>query len=205
MVVDQCHGFLRIAVTPSRPLCQEGRAIAQLFEDDIVDIVHIRHPELSHDETAEIIISIPEEYYPRLTLHDHHTLCLDYPVGGIHLNHRNPSISTEILNSGRNLRVSRSCHSLEELDTTEGLTYVTLSPIFDSISKTGYSSSFPESSWPDLKNAISLSPTPVIALGGVTPGKIPDIKKLGFAGYAMLGALWNNSLAADPRKRKKII
>lgn len=62
--------------------------------------------------------------------------------------------------------------------------YATLSPIFDSISKQGYKAAF---NFDELQSALSKLKLPVIALGGVTPEKIPLLTTLGFKGAAMLG------------------
>lgn len=66
--------------------------------------------------------------------------------------------------------------------------YLFLSPIFDSISKAGYRSAF---SHEQLQRAADegVIDRKVIALGGVTPERIPYLHSLGFGGVAMLGAL----------------
>ena len=63
---------------------------------------------------------------------------------------------------------------------------MTLSPVFDSISKQGYRSAFdPDSLRPWLEGKR------VVALGGVTPERIPLLRDAGFSGAAMLGYFWN--------------
>ncbi|MBI4929370.1 MAG: thiamine phosphate synthase [Bacteroidetes bacterium] len=83
-----------------------------------------------------------------------------------------------------------------------------LSPIFDSISKTGYKSKF------DLQEVKSFlqkqKALPMgkglgwapIALGGIDEGKIETCRELGFAGVAVLGAIWNST---NPIEKFKII
>ncbi|GAA6529534.1 hypothetical protein LPYR103PRE_15070 [Segatella asaccharophila] len=67
--------------------------------------------------------------------------------------------------------------------------YVFLSPVFDSISKSGYCSAFPLSA---LKQAQEegIIDRKVIALGGVTYDKLPLLESLSFGGGAMLGEIW---------------
>lgn len=67
--------------------------------------------------------------------------------------------------------------------------YVFLSPIFDSISKSGYRSAF---SYARLRDAADrgVIDEKVVALGGVTFDKIPLLSSLHFGGAAMLGAIW---------------
>ena len=91
--------------------------------------------------------------------------------------------------------LSTCISQLEEVEKAWGpeLDYGFLSPIFDSISKVGYSAAgFEERS---LKVALERSQVPVIALGGITVSKVAEASKMGFKGVAVLGAVW---LAADP-------
>ena len=71
---------------------------------------------------------------------------------------------------------------MEELEFASDYDYVTLSPIFDSISKQGYKSAF---KLMELKNKIKGKK--VVALGGVTPDKFSYLKSIGFKGAALLG------------------
>jgi thiamine-phosphate pyrophosphorylase len=73
-----------------------------------------------------------------------------------------------------------------------------LSPIFDSISKVGYKSAFTND---ELLKASKdgIIDERVIALGGITPDKIPYLRELNFGGVAMLGSIYN----VDALNRKK--
>lgn len=76
--------------------------------------------------------------------------------------------------------------------------YVTLSPIFDSISKEGYNSKFNKKDLIFLdKNGSSVVTTKVVALGGVTPERVDIVRQLGFDGFAVLGALLGSSSITD--------
>ena len=68
--------------------------------------------------------------------------------------------------------------------------YVFLSPIFDSISKKGYKHSFSNK---DLEEAgiNGIINERVVALGGVTPEYIPQLRAWNFGGAAFLGDVWN--------------
>lgn len=89
-------------------------------------------------------------------------------------------------------------HSLKEMtDCREKYDYAFLSPIFDSISKTGYKSKF---DLQELKNSLLLrrgAGGEVIALGGIDENTIHEAVDLGFDGVAVLGAIW---LSEDPLK-----
>lgn len=90
-------------------------------------------------------------------------------------------------------------HSIEKLTAHKGkYEYAFLSPIFDSISKTGYKSNF---ELQDLKE--NVAGKNLIALGGIDESKIETCRELGFAGVAVLGAIWNNSSPVEKFKRIK--
>ncbi|MCM1522709.1 MAG: thiamine phosphate synthase [Muribaculaceae bacterium] len=167
--------FTLIAITPPVPLPNEGARITNLLLHGF-DRVHLRHPDESEGTIEEIILGIPTCLRDRISIHDRFELAQRYGLGGVHLNHRNP-----LPPEGWKGTISHSCHSIEEVVDSLGLDYVTLSPVFDSISKPGY-------------KAVSFGPLPtgipVIALGGVTPDKIPVLKQLGYSGAAMLSAAW---------------
>ena len=83
----------------------------------------------------------------------------------------------------------RSCHSIEEVKNSTDVDYCFLSPIYDSISKKGYTSHF---SAEILTNACreGIITERVFALGGITPELLPQLQEWGFGGAVMLGYLW---------------
>ena len=172
----------------TRPDFFEGEAakIAQLLQSGRADLVHIRKPRASQSEVEQLLFSIPTELYSRLVLHDHHSLAIKYGLRGVHLNSRNPEPP-----AGWSGAVSISCHTLSELSECrrKPYAYMSLSPVFDSISKRGYRSAF---SADDIAAARSqgLIDERVMALGGITFDKITDIKEMGFGGAMILGEAW---------------
>lgn len=173
------NGRWLIAITPEAPVADEGRKIATLLRDGWYR-VHLRHPGASRREIRNIIESIPQEFHNRIVLHGHFDLTAEFNLGGLHLNHRCP-----VAPSFYNGPLSRSCHSVDEVMQSAGMAYVTLSPVFDSISKQGYKSAFT----PDQLRRLDDAPVPVIALGGVTEERITELSEYNFKGYAMLGAI----------------
>lgn len=164
----------------------EAEQIVQLLHSS-VDLIHIRKPESKAEELERLIMSIPSEYYPRLVLHDHHELAMKYHLHGVHLNGRNPQPPM-----GWEGSVSKSCHSLEEVKEWKGkCDYVSLSPIFDSISKQGYHAAFSSTEIEEARR-VGIIDKKVLALGGVTFNKIDDVLRMGFGGGMILGDAWKN-------------
>lgn len=163
------------------PLRAEAEAICRLLRRGWWR-VHIRKPGLPADALRQLLSLIPQHFRSRLSIHDHFPLAEEYGLGGIHLNSRNPSVPAV----WKGL-VSLSCHSLEEMRANRGLDYVTLSPIFDSISKPGYASRF---SLPALREENLEN---VFALGGVTFSRLHELEEAGFGGAAMLSEAWRDN------------
>lgn len=161
------------------PLPDSGiaaRRIESVLLSGVFDYAHIRVPGAPADLIRSIVQAVDPKLRNRLVLHDHFEIALEEALGGVHLNSRNPNPP-----QGWNGRVSCSCHSLREVaEALKNCEYVTLSPIYPSISKPGYSADF---------SHINISQPGIIALGGVTERTLPDVRRKGFCGAAILGWL----------------
>lgn len=186
---------MKIVITLPIFIDREAEKIVAQFEQRSIDLLHLRKPQASEEEVERLIRAIPEEYYPRITLHDFHPLAFKYQLGGIHLTGRHPDVP-----EGWERRVSTSCHSIDELarrkqegyhvnGIRKDFAYLSLSPIFDSISKQGYHAAFSEK---DLETAYhqGIIDQRVLALGGVTFDRIETVRLMGFGGAMILGDAW---------------
>lgn len=172
--------LIKIAVTPPRIFDDEAAAITSLLDSGRFDFVHLRHPDASAREMLTLIGALHPRLHPRLKLHGHFDLVSEFNLGGLHLNSRCPAPP-----AGYAGPLSRSCHTVDEvLAASASMAYVTLSPVFDSISKQGYRAAFTDA---DLRR-LDAATVHVIALGGVSPATLPRLAPYNFAGYAMLGA-----------------
>ncbi len=174
-----------IVITPETPVRAEAEAIMTML-DLGVERVHLRHPRLSAETIAGIIGRIDRHYRGRLSLNDCHPLALRYGCG-IHLNSRNPSTPEDFKGI-----VSRSCHSIAEVVAAAPITdYRFISPVFDSISKQGYTTIFTPD---ELRGAFDDGrlDSDTFALGGVSADTIGRLRDTGFSGVAALGAAWGS-------------
>ena len=181
----------------------EAEAVTALLEAGAWR-VHVRKPAAGSDSITRLLEHIPAALYSRISLHDHHELAARFGVGGVHLNSRNPSVP-----DGFGGMVSRSCHSIAELSQYSSVCdYMFLSPIFDSISKSGYVSRFsleeirrriaacsagtagPMAGMSSDGNCRSVDWGRVFALGGVCPDNVRLLEDVGFGGAAVLGYIW---------------
>lgn len=190
--------LISMVIVITKPEFFEGEAeqIVQLLDSDKADIVHIRKPVKlagldgaladSARELEKLIKSLPDRVYGRLVLHDCFDLALKYQLHGVHLNSRHPQPP-----EGFRGAISISCHSLKELAECrkKPYAYMSLSPIFDSISKPGYYSAFTVEDIAEARRQ-GLIDERVMALGGVTFDKVNDVLKMGFGGAMILGDAW---------------
>ena len=177
--------FERIAITLPEILQEDARLVIRALECGY-SRVHLRKPEASEEEVAGIIEQIPVRFRSRISIHYYPELAVRYGLGGIHLNQRSNKVPEGFIGL-----VSRSCHSLEELEKYKReCDYLFLSPVYDSISKKGYKSNFSKET---LKKAAGqgIIDSKVYALGGVDESKAEELETLGFGGGAMLGCVWD--------------
>ncbi|MCL2327417.1 MAG: thiamine phosphate synthase [Bacteroidetes bacterium] len=177
-----------IIVSTETFFAQEATAVCSLFEAGL-EIFHLRKPYSTIAEMRNFVAQIPQEYRGRVVLHDHFLLLNEFALKGVHINRRNPIVETQCIASLRH--TSKSCHSLNEIKNISQFNYVFLSPIFDSISKNGYTKAFSHEELLQAKNEGIINEK-VIALGGITPENIPQVVEYGFGGIAILGGLWSD-------------
>lgn len=182
-----------VLLTAPDPVEGEMERIIRAMDRGEADLLHLRRPAQTRAEAAEWLERLPARVLARTVLHDHHDLIRDFPaLRGLHLTGRHPAPP-----AGYSGPLSRSCHSLEELQAwRDECDYLFLSPIFDSISKAGYAGRFTTAELEEAHRR-GLIDEKVYALGGVTRDRLPLLRALGFGGAVLLGAFWGT----PPRRR----
>ena len=177
-----------IAITQPHFFEGEAEQITALLHAGLPTL-HLRKPETTAQEVARLLDRLPHDLLGRIVVHDHHTLALRYPLGGIHLNGRHPTAP-----AGYEGPQSCSCHSLEEVvERKPHCSYVFLSPIFDSISKQGYGAAFTRDTLREAHEQ-GIIDQKVVALGGIRADRLAQVRDLGFGGAALLGDVWRGTV-----------
>jgi thiamine-phosphate pyrophosphorylase len=188
--------FSLLAITPHDETV-ELAWLAQLFADNLHRL-HVRKPGWSRAELADYLQAIDPQYRSRLVLHSHYDLAHEYGLGGIHLTEtaRRASSLPRLLRGLGRLSVSASLHTLADVQQhRRRYNYVTLSPIFNSISKENYLSSFDLTQVQAMLRKLAARPgyrPQVLALGGIEATNVAQVRQLGFAGAAVLGSIWQS-------------
>jgi len=174
----------------------EVSIIIRLFELGL-EYFHLRKPGMDYIAFNNILKKIPEKYHKNIIIHSHYQLTNKYGLKGIHLPE---SIRKDFANKfnlfQNNIINSTSYHNLNDLlDYNNLYNYVFLSPVFDSISKTNYFSTF---DLEDISLTLTKTQYKVVALGGIDLSNVKIIKNIGFYGIALLGSVW---MANEPIKK----
>lgn len=188
-----------ILITSPTYFVEEDKIITSLFEEGL-DILHLRKPDTAPMYAERLLTLIPEQYHKRIVVHGHFYLKEEFRLKGIHLNLRNPNAPDHYKG-----HISCSCHSLEEVkERKRNYDYVFMSPVFDSISKQDYNAQYsPE----EIKKAHKqgIIDKKVYALGGIDLHNIKEVKKYGFGGAAVMGAIWQKFDTCCDRDYSQII
>ena len=184
-----------LIITPPTTSAVETRVAGAMLEAGLAAL-HLRKPGAPAQELAAYIEAIPEEFHSRLVLHSHYELVPRYGLRGAHLPAGRRAAGPPPWQPGSGFTLSTSFHSLAEVARhRRRYDYVFLSPIFDSLSKPGYGAAFDPGT---LKGALagwaarpSYRPQ-VLALGGIAATNLGAIRAMGFAGAAVLGAVWQS-------------
>lgn len=183
-----------IVISSEHKVFNEIEICNNLFTNGL-NIFHLRINNASEEIYKRFIKRIDSKYHDRIVLHDQHHLIKEFNLKGIHLKElRRQNVEMNLEAYKRDIGFSETKHSLSssfhskvEIKTCKiNFDYLFLSPVFDSISKKDYSGKGFDVSDMDKK---------IIALGGISENNISEAKKLGYAGVAALGSIWN---AEDP-------
>lgn len=187
--------FRLLLLTAPTAIPDEPRLLADLLALGL-DGLHLRKPGWPAGQLEALIRGLPARYYPRLVLHEYPHLVRAYRLGGLHLtgSRRAAAVRRPGLLPGQTL--STSYHALAEICRhRRRYDYIFLSPIFNSISKAGYTGGF---SLPEVQPVLrALAARPgyrprVLALGGIDEHTIGPARQAGFAGAAVLGTIWQS-------------
>ena len=191
---------MKLAImTKSTFFVEEDKILSSLFDEGL-DNLHLFKPGSSPMYSERLLTLLPEDYYRKITVHDHFYLKQEYDLAGIHLDD-----PTAPLPEGYKGKFSRTCTDLSQLkEMKKKSQYVFLKNIFDCIEFKEEKSSF---SLQQLEQAAKegLIDKKVYALGGMSLENIKIAKALGFGGVVICGDLWNRFDIHNEKDYKELI
>lgn len=151
--------------------------------------LHLREKDLGGRELlalARALVAVCRAHGQRLLVNDRLDVALAAGADGAHL----PAAGVPVADARRLLGpaalVGVSCHSSADVARAlaGGASYATFSPVYDTPSKRAYG---PPLGIPALREAARLG-LPLVALGGVTAARAPEVRAAGAAGVAAIRA-----------------
>lgn len=188
-----------IIMTKSTFFVEEDKILVTLFEEGM-DNLHLYKPLTSPVYSERLLSLIPEDFYNKITVHDHFYLKEEYRLNAIHID--TPTLTPPLNYKGH---ISRTCTKLEQLkEMKKQSNYVFLRNIFDSQSEPEQKSDFTMN---DLEKAADngLIDKKVYALGGMNTDNLQIARDLGFGGVVICGDLWNRFDIHNQNDYKELI
>ncbi len=110
------------------------------------------------------------------------------------------SVRDMIAVADKRLHVGASVHAREEAIDAEhqGADWVVFGPVYDTESKRAYG---PPQGLARLEAVARAVGVPVIAIGGITPGRVAEVRAAGAAGVAVISAILDADSPADATAR----
>jgi len=191
-----------VVVSPEKDYPEEHGLVQEMFRQGL-RTYHVRKPKYTTERLKSYLSKFDPKYLDRLVIHTHHELATQFKIKGIHLTERHRKknkfrswiIMKYIKYRRPEIQITTAFHVIHSITRmTARYNYVFLNPIFESISKVGYKSTFNDDS---LIRGLTKTKYNVLAMGGVTHDNIEKVKEFGFKGFGLLGTLWQS---ADPVK-----
>lgn len=188
-----------ILMTTPNFFVEEHQILTALFDEGL-DILHLRKPGSEPIFSERLLQLLPDTYRKNIVTHDHFYLKSEYGLKGIHLSKRNPDLPKNYKG-----HLSISCHSAEEImQHKKGNDYVLFSPIFDSISKQGYTAKFTVKELTEMGKQ-KIIDKKVMALGGMGLETIEQVKDMNFGGVVIMGDIWTRFNVFQTQDFKELI
>ena len=172
-----------IVISSETDLDNETNMLNELFAEGL-GLFHLRKPDWNVSAQRFFLERIDPAFLNRISVHQHYETISEFGLKYLHV--KSASVKSKADEQADGVICSTSFHNYNEVQFGSHLwNYCFLSPIFDSISKTNYKSTFPK----DLAIENDLYQR-VFALGGITKNNIEEVFEKGFYGAAVLGSVW---------------
>jgi thiamine-phosphate pyrophosphorylase len=129
---------------------------------------------------------------PFLIVNDRADVALAVGANAVQRTHASLSVADLRVVVDKRMKIGASVHSVDEARRAagEGADYLFFGPMYDTPSKRAYG---PPQGLTTLERAVGAVDVPVVAIGGITLERVPEVRAAGARGVAVISAI----LAAD--------
>ncbi len=192
-----------IVISSEVDLENEDSLLNDLFHEGL-ELFHLRKPHWKIEDQRTFLQKIKPEFFQNISIHQHHETVKEFGLKYYHVKEKQrkevalssskgTSAKMQMLPQAQHdrpsndIKYSTSFHDYTDLQFQSIFwDYCFLSPVFDSISKPEYKSSFKS----DFNIEGDLNQR-VFALGGINKNNITQVFKKEFFGAAVLGTIWS--------------
>ena len=171
--------------TGGRPLVDVVHAAL----DGGVRAVQLREKDLEGGELYHLaaeLRTLTSRYSARLLINDRVDVALPVDADGVQLGQTSFPVTTARRLLGRGKLIGVSTHSSAEIDAAKGADFILFGPIYFTPSKAVYGE---PQGLDRLRRAVAQSPVPVIGIGGIKKGQIPEVIATGAHGIGVITAI----------------
>lgn len=184
--------------TAGRPLVEVIHAAL----DGGVRAVQLREKDLEGGalyQLAAQLRALTTRYQARLLINDRLDVALAVEADGVHLGQTSfpAAAARRLLGPGKLIGVST--HNPTEIAAAAGADFVVFGPVYATPSKAAYGE---PQGLVRLRQAVALSPVPLLAIGGITAERVAEVLTTGVHGVSVISAL---SAAPDPAREASIL
>jgi thiamine-phosphate diphosphorylase len=154
-----------------------------------VHLIQVRQPALEGRALLHLVrqcVAAVASTPARVVVNDRLDVALAAPAHGVHLRGDGPPAMRVRALTPRGFLVGRSVHAAEEareIVAQGGLDYLIFGAVFPTVSKPGGTAAGVGA----LAGVVRAVPCPVLAIGGMTVERIPEVGRAGVAGVAGIG------------------
>lgn len=195
-----------LAISNPEFIPDEAELINSLFREGLV-CLHIRKPESDPTDFRNLLNKINPDFLDRISIHQHHDLAGEFGIKRLHFTEKDRKmISHESLKKLKSddFLLSTSIHDLSVLNNlSEHFSYTFFGPVFNSISKAGYTGILPDNFYLEPK----INKIRIIGLGGIFSENLEKVREMNFDGAAVLGTLWKEpeNVIANYRELRDVV
>ena len=195
-VEKQKLGFLRVYLITDLKRIGKDRFLSAVEEalQGGVRALQIREKDLNPNDLLALALEVKplvQRYHAKLFINDRADIAVMAGADGVHLTETSIQ-AREVKNSFPDLIVGVSTHSIEgaRRAETQGADFITFSPIYETPSKANYG---PPQGLDLLRQVTQAVHLPVLALGGITPHRVPECLEQGAFGVAVISGIWDST------------
>ncbi len=160
-----------------------------------VNVVQVRYPQLGARDLCTVVLAIQRETAMKnicVIVNDRLDVALATEAGGVHLGQRSLPVDVVRYLAGPDFFIGASVHTAEEAREAAdgGVDYLTFGHVYPTKSHPG-EEGLGTTRLIEIVKAVE--PLPVIAIGGITPERVPEVLDAGAAGVAAMRAILGSS------------